>query len=264
MNKFWKWKKQKVINQDNTESTERVLELRGTIASESWYDDDVTPKMFKDELLSGSGDITVYINSPGGDCVAAAQIYNMLSEYLGKVTVKIDAIAASAASVIAMSGDTVLMSPTSMMMIHNPATIAFGDHNEMQKAIDMLAEVKESIINAYQLKTGLSRAKLSKLMEAETWMSAHKAVELGFADDIFGKKKDNDSEKGESEEEPDEDKNKKENTPDEEEQKNASSFLFSRKAVNASLMNKLTKKKETNGHSVDEIFDRLDTIQKFI
>ena len=263
MDKFWKWKQRKAINQDNTESTERVLELRGTIAEESWFADDITPKMFKDELLSGKGDITVYINSPGGDCVAAAQIYNMLSEYPGKVTVKIDAIAASAASVIAMAGDTVLMSPTSMIMVHNPATIAFGDHNEMQKAIDMLAEVKESIINAYQLKTGLSRAKLSKLMEAETWMSAHKAVELGFADDIFGKKKDNDSEEGESEEEPDEDNNKKENTPDEEEQKNASSFLFSRKAVNASLMNKLTKH-ETNGHSVAEIFDRLDTIQKFI
>ena len=263
MDKFWKWKQRKVINQDNTESTERVLELRGTIAEESWFADDITPKMFKDELLSGKGDITVYINSPGGDCVAAAQIYNMLSEYPGKVTVKIDAIAASAASVIAMAGDTVLMSPTSMIMVHNPATIAFGDHNEMQKAIDMLAEVKESIINAYQLKTGLSRAKLSKLMEAETWMSVHKAVELGFADDIFGKKKDNDSEEGESEEEPDEDNNKKENTPDEEEQKNASSFLFSRKAVNASLMNKLTKH-ETNGHSVAEIFDRLDTIQKFI
>ena len=170
MNKFWKWKKQKVINQDGGKGVERVLELRGTIASESWYDDDITPKMFKDELLSGSGDITVYINSPGGDCVAAAQIYNMLSEYPGKVTVKIDAIAASAASVIAMSGDTVLMSPASMMMIHNPATIAFGDHNEMQKAIDLLAEGKESIIHDYQLKTGLYRAKLSKLMAEAKWM----------------------------------------------------------------------------------------------
>ena len=250
MNKFWKWKKQKVINQDGGEGVERVLELRGTIASESWYDDDITPKMFKDELLSGSGDITVYINSPGGDCVAAAQIYNMLSEYPGKVTVKIDAIAASAASVIAMSGDTVLMSPASMMMIHNPAT-------------DMLAEVKESIINAYQMKTGLSRAKLSKLMEAETWMSAHKAMELGFADDIFGKKNDKSAEEDEQED----DETNQENTPneDEEEQKNATSFLFSRKAVNASLLNKLTKKNtETNGHSVAEIFDRLDTIQKFI
>ena len=261
MDKFWKWKQRKVINQDNTESTERVLELRGTIAEESWFADDVTPKMFKNELLSGKGDITVYINSPGGDCVAAAQIYNMLSEYPGKVTVKIDAIAASAASVIAMAGDSVLMSPCAVLMVHNPATIAFGDHNEMQKAIDMLAEVKESIINAYQLKTGLSRAKLSKLMEAETWMSAHKAVELGFADDIFGKKKDKSIEEDEQED----DETNQKNTPkeDEEEQKNATSFLFSRKAVNASLINNLTKKNTENGHSVAEIFDRLDTIQKF-
>ena len=119
MNKFWNWKNRKVRNDAEEETTERILELRGTIAEESWYADDVTPKMFKDELLSGSGDITVYINSPGGDCVAAAQIYNMLSEYPGKVTVKIDAIAASAASVIAMAGDTVLMSPCAVLMIHN-------------------------------------------------------------------------------------------------------------------------------------------------
>ena len=240
MKKFWNWKKHRTVNEDGLESTERVLELRGTIAEESWFEDGVTPKMFKGELLSGSGDITVYINSPGGDCVAAAQIYNMLSEYAGKVTVKIDAIAASAASVIAVAGDTVLMSPTSMMMVHNPATIAFGDHNEMQKAIDMLAEVKESIINAYQLKTGLSRAKLSRLMEEETWMNAHKAAELGFADGIFGK--------GQTD------------TDNEEEQINAASFLFSRKTVNSNLLNKLSM---THEHSVNEIFDRLDTIKKF-
>ena len=247
MNKFWNWKNRKVRNDAEEETTERILEFRGTIAEESWYADDVTPKMFKDELLSGSGDITVYINSPGGDCVAAAQIYNMLSEYPGKVTVKIDAIAASAASVIAMSGDTVLMSPCAVLMIHNPATIAFGDHNEMQKAIDMLAEVKESIINAYQMKTGLSRAKLSKLMESETWMNANKAIELGFADGIFGKKQEDEQE----------------NTPNEEEQNTASSFLFSRKIVNSNLLNKLTRTIDTNGHSVKEIFDRLDTIKKF-
>ena len=138
--------------------------------------------MFKDELQGGSGDITVWINSPGGDCVAAAQIYNMLREYKGNVTVKIDGIAAS---VIAMAGSTVLMSPVSMMMIHNPATIAFGDHTDMQRAIDLLNEVKESIINAYVLKTGLSRAKLSHLMDAETWMNANKAMELGFADGVI-------------------------------------------------------------------------------
>ena len=167
------------------ETVERTLFLNGTIAEDSWFDDDVTPQMFKEELLNGSGDVTVWINSPGGDCVAAAQIYNMLREYEGKVTVKIDGIAASAASVIAMAGDTVLMSPVSMMMIHNPMTIAFGDSGEMQRAIDMLSSVKDSIINAYELKTGLSRTKLAHLMDAETWMDAGKAVEMGFADGII-------------------------------------------------------------------------------
>ena len=163
----------------------RTLFLNGTIAEESWFDDDVTPQLFKDELNAGSGDITVWINSPGGDCVAAAQIYNMLMDYKGNVTVKIDGIAASAASVIAMAGTKVLMSPVSMMMIHNPMTVAFGDSAEMQKAIEMLGSVKDSIINAYEIKTGLSRAKLSHLMDAETWMDANKAVELGFADEIM-------------------------------------------------------------------------------
>ena len=134
---------------------ERTLFLNGTIAEESWFDDDVTPQLFKDELNSGSGDITVWINSPGGDCVAAAQIYNMMMEYPGNVTVKIDGIAASAASVIAMAGNKVLVSPVSMLMIHNPATMAFGDSSEMQKAVSMLDEVKESIINAYEIKTGM-------------------------------------------------------------------------------------------------------------
>ena len=186
MKKFWKWKNQSTENDDsNNEQLDRTLFLSGTIAEESWFDDDVTPALFKDELNSGTGDITVWINSPGGDCVAAAQIYNMLMDYKGNVTVKIDGIAASAASVIAMAGTSVLASPVSMMMIHNPATVAFGDTSEMKRCIDMLDEVKESIINAYEIKTGLSRNKIARLMDTETWMDARKAVELGFADDIL-------------------------------------------------------------------------------
>jgi Protease subunit of ATP-dependent Clp proteases len=181
MKKFWKWKNQL----DETE--DRTLFLNGTIAEDSWYDDDITPQMFKNDLNSGEGNITVWINSPGGDCVAAAQIYNMLKEYKGNVKVKIDGIAASAASVIAMAGNEVFMSPVSMLMIHNPATMAFGDYSEFEKAIDMLNEVKESIINAYAEKTGLSRAKLSHLMDCETWMNANKAIELGFADGMITK-----------------------------------------------------------------------------
>ena len=138
MKKFWKWKNQAATE---TAPAERTLFLNGTIAEESWFDDDVTPQLFKEERMAGSGNITVWINSPGGDCVAAAQIYNMLMDYKGDVTVKIDGIAASAASVIAMAGTQVLISPVGMMMIHNPATIAWGDTAEMRKAIEMLASV---------------------------------------------------------------------------------------------------------------------------
>lgn len=186
MKKFWKWKNQTVTNQKTQEQTlERTLFLNGTIAEGSWFDDDITPKLFRDELFAGTGDITIWINSPGGDCVVAAQIYNMMMEYPGNVTVKIDCIAASAASVIAMAGTKVLVSPVSMLMIHNPMTAAMGDTTEMQKAIAMLDEVKESIINAYEIKTGMSRAKLSHLMDAETWMDAHTAIDMGFADEIL-------------------------------------------------------------------------------
>ena len=185
MKKFWNWKKKAINLESGQEAEERILFMNGVIAEESWFDDDVTPALFKDELNAGTGDITLWINSPGGDCVAAAQIFNMLSEYPGKVTVKIDGLAASAASVIAMAGTEVWMSPVSMMMIHNPATVAWGDHSEMKKAMELLDAVKESIINAYVRKTGQSRAKLSHLMDAETWMDAQKAVEYGFVDEVM-------------------------------------------------------------------------------
>lgn len=145
MKKFWNW-----ARDDN--SGVRTLYLDGVIAEESWFDDDVTPKAFKADLTSGEGDLVIWLNSPGGDCIAASQIYTMLMDYKGKVTVKIDGIAASAASVIAMAGTTVLMAPTALMMVHNPLTVAIGDSEEMQKAISMLSEVKESIINAYEIK----------------------------------------------------------------------------------------------------------------
>lgn len=185
MKKFWKWKNKNITNKDSEPILERTLFLNGTIAEELWYDDDVTPKLFEQELMADKGDVTIWINSPGGDCVAAAQIYNMLMNYKGNITVKIDGIAASAASVIAMAGSKVLMSPVSMLMIHNPSTIAAGDKAEFQKAMAMLSEVKESIINAYEIKTGLARVKLAHLMDEESWMNANKAVELGFADGIL-------------------------------------------------------------------------------
>lgn len=175
--KFWNW-----VRNDNDE---RILMLNGEISNETWFGDEITPEEFRGELNSGQGKVTVWINSPGGDCFAAAQIYNMLMEYPGTVDVHIDGIAASAASVIAMAGNHVAISPVGMMMIHNPATVSIGDEREMKKAMEMLSEVKESIINAYELKTGLPRKQLSSMMNAESWMNAQKAVELGFADSIL-------------------------------------------------------------------------------
>lgn len=233
MNKFWNWT---VTNND--EKTERILTLSGVIAEESWFDDEITPKIFRDELMGGEGDITVWINSPGGDCIAAAQIYNMLLEYKGNVTIKIDGIAASAASVVAMAGNKVIMSPVSMLMIHNPMTMAAGDTTEMKKAISMLTEVKESIINAYELKTGMSRDKIAKLMDAETWMDANKAVELGFADEILSR----------------------------ESSVKQSAMMYSENVVSRKLWNKMSAKyrPKEQGRTVAALLRSLDLEKKFM
>jgi len=176
MSKFWNF---------TGEGEGRVLRLDGTIAEETWWGDEVTPAAFRAELAAGKGDITVWINSPGGDVFAAAQIYTALKEYPGKVTVKVDGLAASAASVVAMAGAETLMSPVSYMVIHNPATIAIGDSGEMLRAKEMLDEVKEGIINSYEAKTGLDRAEIGRLMNEETCFNARKAVDMGFADGIL-------------------------------------------------------------------------------
>lgn len=179
MRKFWNF---------TDEGGVRTLRIEGQIADETWFGDEVTPQQFKNDLISGTGDITLWINSPGGDVFAAAQIYNILMDYQGDVHVIIDGLAASAASVIAMAGTTVSMSPVAMMMIHNPWTFAQGEAKDMAKVIEMLGEIKESIINAYELRTGLSRTKISHLMDSESWFNAKKAVELGFADKVLFEK----------------------------------------------------------------------------
>ena len=182
MNKFWNWTK-------NEETGERELAIDRAIGGDnfwSWLFDEITPKEFREELNSGDGDIVVRINSEGGDVFAANEIYNMLKEYRGKVRVVIDAIAASAASIIAMAGDTVEISPVGMIIIHNPWTGVIGEADEFKTVASQLDSIKENIINAYELKTHLSRTKLAKMMDEETFIHARKAVELGFADKIIG------------------------------------------------------------------------------
>lgn len=222
--KFWNW----IRNEGEPD----ILVLSGEISDETWFGDEVTPKMFKEDLDKCKGDITVWINSPGGDVFAAAQIYNMLMDYPGGVVVKIDSLAASAASVVAMAGTEVQMSPVAMMMIHNPMTVAIGDSSEMKRAVAMLDEVKESIMNAYEIKTGLSRARLSNLMDAESWFNASKAVELGFADTILFT---------DGEKEPE-------------------AVMFSRQAVTNSLLSKLIPEKKKTGTPIDQLEKRLNLI----
>lgn len=219
-----------------------MLVLNGEISDETWYGDEVTPQLFRDDLSKCKGDIAVWINSPGGDVFAAAQIYDMLMDYPHNVTVKIDGLAASAASVIAMAGTEVQMSPVGMMMIHNPSTIAWGDSAELKKAISMLDEVKESIINAYEIKTGLPRDKISRLMDNESWFNATKAKELGFIDKIMFS-----SDEGENDDEPDDSI-----VPQ--------AMLFSRMAVQNSLMSKLIQKKEPVAVPVNQLRKRLNLL----
>ena len=127
-----------VVNEVDERSV-RTLYLEGYIAEDSWFDDDITPKQFKSDLYGNglSDDIIVKIHSPGGDCFAAAQIYNMLKEYPGKVSVHVDGLAASAASVIAMAGDEVCVSPLSVIMIHNPAMLVAGEVADLQVGINL-------------------------------------------------------------------------------------------------------------------------------
>ena len=243
MKKFWNW----IKDSDET----RTLRLEGPIDEESFWGDEITPQMFRDELNAGEGDVTVWINSPGGNVFAAAEIYTMLKDYKGSITVKIDAIAASAASVVAMAGDVVQMSPVAMLMIHDPSTVAMGNTKDMEKAIEVLNEVKESIINAYASKSGLSHARIANLMSNETWMNAKKAVELGFADEVLFEAKQKASE--EPEQTPDEEPGEGEEKQSI--QKDAAGHLFSSRQMDLIVLNRLGVKPDTPAAQTEQPSD---------
>lgn len=211
---FWNFK--------NSDVNEEEIDLRidGDIAMDDDFwsmlfgIENVTPKGFMAELTQYKGkDINVWINSYGGDVYAASRIYTALKEHKGKVRVKVDGVAISAASVIAMAGDEILMSPTSILMIHNPWGNFQGEAKDLRHGADVLDEVKDTIINAYQLKTQKSRAKISQMMDEETWMSAKKAVAEGFVDGMLY-------------------------TENKEEAPVENSFMFSRFAIQNSLNNR--------------------------
>lgn len=176
--KFWSMTKQTNNSAD--------LLLYGPISESSWWGDEITPKQFADDLaaLGDVGEINVRINSGGGDVFAGQAIHSMLKRHAANVTVYIDGLAASIASIIAMAGDTVIMPKGAMMMVHNPWTCAWGDSEELRKSADTLDKVRESLISVYEDKTGMSRDDITALMDEETWLTAEEAVEKGFADQV--------------------------------------------------------------------------------
>lgn len=183
-NKFWQLK-------NSVDSSDSTLILEGPIASESWWGDEVTPQAFRDELKKiNSNKLTVQINSGGGDVWAGVSIHDALKELDAEVTVKVSGLAASIASVIAMAGDKIIMTPGSTMMIHRASMIAMGNADDMQKAIDMLETVEDGILSIYAERTGQTKDAVKEMLDAETWMSAEKAVELGFADEVVKPNKD--------------------------------------------------------------------------
>ncbi|RLV18992.1 head maturation protease, ClpP-related [Streptococcus iniae] len=163
------------------------IQIKGPIVSDSdlWFYDwlDMPATAPKDIILpQDNSDVEVIINSGGGDVYAGSEIYTALKSYQGNLTVKIVGIAASAASVIAMAGDTVEISPTAQIMIHNVSTTVSGDHKQMLHEAGVLENYNTSIANAYVNKTGLEMTELLDLMGKETWFTAQQAVEKGFAD----------------------------------------------------------------------------------
>ena len=150
-----------------------------------WYDG-FDFAYVKDELTKlGNKPLTMWINSPGGNVFAAAEVYTALKEYPGEITAKIPAIAASAATIIAMAADKIYMSPPAMFMIHRPSTIAWGNTDAMEEAINLLQEIESSMIETYHAKTGIAKETLAEMLNEEYWMSSSKALEQGFIDGIL-------------------------------------------------------------------------------
>jgi ATP-dependent protease ClpP protease subunit len=181
---FWKFRDAAI-----TESGETEVELYGPISEFSWFGDEITPKQFKDDLyrIGAGGPVTVRLNSYGGDLIAASVIRATMLDYPGKVTVKIDGVAASAAVMVALGGDVIKIQASAYMMIHNPAVglLGYYDVDQLKSFIDELKVLKSGIVEAYMQRTGLDAEKLAKMMDGETWMTASEAVALGFADEVI-------------------------------------------------------------------------------
>lgn len=178
---FWRFR-----DAGQSESGEVEIEFFGPISEYSWFGDEITPEMFKKELNQRGKDqpVTVLVNSPGGEVIAASVIRSILQEYSGKVTADIVGLAASAATIMVTGADYIRMRESALFMIHDPSTVAWGTIDEIQKDLDVLKIVKDTITDVYQTKTKMAREKLSQMMTAETWLTAREAKDFGFVDEV--------------------------------------------------------------------------------
>lgn len=170
----------------NKTATSAEIILYGAIGT-SWYEDAISAKQFSDEinkLEPTVKNLTVRINSPGGDVFDGISIYNRLKQHPAKVTVYIDGLAASIASIIALAGDEVIMGEGALYMIHLPSTVAAGDRNNFENTINLLMDVEEQLISIYQAKCGKkkTRNEIRAMMENETWLDSTQAIAEGFCD----------------------------------------------------------------------------------
>jgi ATP-dependent Clp endopeptidase proteolytic subunit ClpP len=166
-------------------STAEVL-IYDTIGADFW-NESVTAKTFAKQVsdLKEVKEINVRINSPGGSVFDATAIYNTLKNHPANITVTIEGMALSAASLVAMAGDTIRMASNAYLMIHNPWALAEGDAESMRKAADMLDKVKGQLVKTYAERSGMDETEVANLLDAETWMTADEAVEMGFADEVM-------------------------------------------------------------------------------
>jgi len=171
---------------EDSESGEPEIEFYGPISEYSWWGDEITPNMFKDDLEKHGqgGPVTIRIHSPGGDVFAASAIRAMIADYPGKVTTRIDGLCASAATYVAMAGDHVVMQDSAFFMIHDPWTITIGGVEELKTTINFLKTIKDGIVETYQNKTHMEAEELARMMSNETWMTARQAQEKGFVDEV--------------------------------------------------------------------------------
>lgn len=178
---FWRFR-----DAAESESGEVELEFFGPISEFPWWGDEITPAMFKQQLneKGGGGPVTLLVNSPGGEVIAASVIRSILQEYPGQVTADIVGLAASAATIVITGADYIRMRESALLMIHDPSGMAWGTIDEIKQFLEVLKTVKDSIISTYQTKTGLEPGKLAKMMTDETWLTAKEAKDLGFVDQV--------------------------------------------------------------------------------